>query len=103
MPLEVTKGFAVLRRTWKSGDVVELELPSRLRLEAIDAAHPEVVALMQGPLVLFAKTEAQPRADAGAGAGARRSGGAEWVIDTDGARCGWCRLPRLGTLRIRRT
>ena len=48
VPLEVTKGFAVVRRTWKSGDVVELELPSKLRLEAIDAAHPEVVALMRG-------------------------------------------------------
>ena len=83
VPLEVTKGFAVVRRTWKSGDGVELELPSRLRLEAIDAAHPEVVALMQGPLVLFAKTEAQPGLTREQVLGARRSGGAEWVIDTD--------------------
>ena len=82
MPLEVTKGFAVLRRKWKSGDVVELELPSTLRMEAIDAAHPEVVALMQGPLVLFAKTEEQPALTREQALGARRSAGAEWVIDT---------------------
>jgi DUF1680 family protein len=83
MPLEVTKGFAVLRRTWKSGDVVELELPSKLRLEAIDAAHPDVVALLHGPLVLFAKTEAQPALTRKQVLGARRSAGAEWVIETD--------------------
>ena len=83
MPLDVTKGFAVLRRKWKSGDVVELELPSKLRLEAIDAAHPEVVALLQGPLVLFAKTESQPRLTREQVLGARRSAGTEWVIDTD--------------------
>jgi DUF1680 family protein len=83
MALEVTKGFAVLRRKWRSGDVVELELPSKLRLEAIDSDHPEVVALMQGPLVLFAKTENQPGMTREQVLGARRSAGAEWVIDTD--------------------
>jgi hypothetical protein len=82
MPLEVTKGFAVVRRTWKSGDVVELELPSRLRVEAIDAAHPDVVALMKGPLVLFAKTESQPVLTRKQVLGARRNGSAEWVVDT---------------------
>ena len=83
VPLEVVKGFAMVRRTWRSGDVVELELPSRLRVEAIDAAHPEVVALMHGPLVLFAKTEAQPRLTREQVLGARRSAGAEWVVDTE--------------------
>jgi len=82
MPLDVSKGFAVVRRTWRNGDGVELELPSKLRVEAIDAAHPEVVALMRGPLVLFAKTESQPRLTREQVLGARRSAGAEWVIDT---------------------
>ena len=72
-----------MRRTWKNGDVVELELPSKLRLQAIDAAHPEVVALLQGPLVLFAKTEAQPVLTREQVLGARRSAGAEWVVETD--------------------
>src|SRR5579863_4472793 len=52
--------FAAIRRTWKDGDRVELELPMPLRLEVVDANHPNVVALMQGPLVLFAVADAQP-------------------------------------------
>jgi uncharacterized protein len=82
VPLEVTKGFAVIRRTWKSGDSMELELPSRLRVEAIDAAHPDVVALVKGPLVLFAKTEVQPSLTRKQVLGARRNGGSEWVVET---------------------
>ena len=46
--------FASIRRTWKDGDRVELELPMPLRLEPVDANHQNMVALMQGPLVLFA-------------------------------------------------
>jgi uncharacterized protein len=52
--------FASVRRTWKDGDRVELELPMPLRLEAIDANHPNLVALLHGPLVLFALADAQP-------------------------------------------
>jgi uncharacterized protein len=52
--------FASIRRTWKDGDRVELELPMPLRLEAVDANHPNNVALMQGPLVLMAVAESQP-------------------------------------------
>ena len=82
-PLAVTKGFARVLRTWKSGDVVELELPSKLRLEPIDTAHPEVAALMHGPLVLFAKTDEQPPLPRKHVLEARRSAGAAWEIDTD--------------------
>jgi uncharacterized protein len=49
--------FAAIRRTWKSGDRVELELPLKMRLEPIDAQHPELVALLYGPLVLMAVKE----------------------------------------------
>ncbi|MGA2100275.1 MAG: beta-L-arabinofuranosidase domain-containing protein, partial [Candidatus Sulfotelmatobacter sp.] len=52
--------FAGIRRTWKDGDRVELELPMPLRLEPVDANHPEIVALVQGPLVLLAVGESQP-------------------------------------------
>lgn len=45
--------FARVEREWKSGDRVELELPMKPRLEAVDAHHPDVVALLVGPLVLF--------------------------------------------------
>jgi len=57
----VDKGFATLRRKWKDGDRVELNLPMPMRLEAIDAQHPDTVALVRGPLVLFALTEDAPR------------------------------------------
>ncbi len=55
--------FASIRNTWKDGDLVELELPMPLRLETVDANHPEMVALLQGPLVLFAVAESQPSFD----------------------------------------
>lgn len=55
--------FAGLRNTWKNGDVIELELAMPLRLEQVDANHPNLVALMQGPLVLFAVADTQPTFD----------------------------------------
>ncbi len=55
--------FAAVRRTWKDGDRVELELPMPLRLEPVDANHPNLVALMRGPLVLFAVADSQPEFD----------------------------------------
>ena len=55
--------FAALRNTWKDGDRIEIELPMPLRLEAVDANHPKLVALVQGPLVLMAVAESQPTFD----------------------------------------
>ena len=55
--------FAAIRRTWKDGDRIELELSMRLRLEAVDDNHPKLVALLHGPLVLFAVADAQPTFD----------------------------------------
>ncbi len=55
-----TKGFASVNRKWKDGDRIELDLPMPLRLEAIDEQHPDTVALLRGPLVLFAVTENHP-------------------------------------------
>jgi uncharacterized protein len=51
--------FAEIRQTWKDGDRVELELPMPLRLEPVDAAHQNLVALLRGPLVLFAVADSQ--------------------------------------------
>jgi DUF1680 family protein len=55
--LAIPGQFAVIRRTWKNGDRVEVELPLRMRLESIDAQHTETVALLRGPLVLMAVKE----------------------------------------------
>jgi hypothetical protein len=56
--------FAPVRRTWKDGDRIQIEFPMPLRLEAVDTNHPNVVALVQGPLVLMAVAESQPAFDA---------------------------------------
>jgi hypothetical protein len=55
--------FVGIERTWKNGDRVELELPVPLRLEPVDANHPNLVALVRGPLVLFAVADSQPSFD----------------------------------------
>jgi len=60
----VSKGFASVRRKWKDGDRVELRMPLPMRLEAIDGSgtqHPDTVALVRGPLVLFALTDDAPK------------------------------------------
>lgn len=55
--------FVALRRLWKEGDRIQIELPGTLRLEAVDANHPNLVALLCGPLVLMALAETQPAFD----------------------------------------
>ncbi|MGO9994499.1 MAG: beta-L-arabinofuranosidase domain-containing protein [Steroidobacteraceae bacterium] len=45
--------FAAIQREWRAGDLVELELPVALRLQSVDAAHPDTVAMLAGPLVLM--------------------------------------------------
>jgi hypothetical protein len=54
----VTAGFLSLHRRWDPGDRIELQLPLALRTEAINVRHPETVALLRGPLVLFATPDA---------------------------------------------
>jgi hypothetical protein len=52
-PVEPGK-FLAIQRTWKDGDRVEMELEQPLRLEAVDDQNTNVVALMRGPVALFA-------------------------------------------------
>ncbi len=46
--------FATISRKWRSGDRIDMQLPRALRLEPITPFHPNTVALLCGPLVLFA-------------------------------------------------
>jgi len=54
VPVELEKGYAVLKRTWRPGDTVELELPMPVRRlvahQAVEADRGRV-ALQRGPLV----------------------------------------------------
>ena len=52
--------FLALRRTWKNGDRIEFEIGMPLRLKAIDEQNPNTVALMRGPLALFAVGDLPP-------------------------------------------
>ncbi len=52
--------FFTLRRQWKTGDVVELDLDQRLRTEAADRQTPDQIAVLRGPQVLFAVADTQP-------------------------------------------
>ncbi len=46
--------WANLDRTWKDGDRIELSLDMPLRLAPIDERHSQIVALLHGPVALFA-------------------------------------------------
>ncbi len=78
--------FAAIRRTWKSGDRVELELPLKMRLEPIDAQHADTVALLRGPLVLMAVKEKEgaplPKLTRAGLLGAKRVSERQWQVTT---------------------
>jgi DUF1680 family protein len=59
---EVVPGkFLALQRTWKNGDRLEFEIGMPLRLEAVDEQNPNAVALVHGPVPLFAVGELPPK------------------------------------------
>ena len=72
--------FATIRRSWKKGDRIEMGLPMRLRLEALDPQHPQTVALLCGPLVLFAITDDPPVVTARELLAAKKSGQQSWQV-----------------------
>ncbi len=53
--------FFPLKRTWKDGDLVQLEVDQTVRLEPVDAQNKDQVAIVRGPQVLFAIADEQPK------------------------------------------
>jgi Uncharacterized protein conserved in bacteria len=51
-------GYSTIKRTWKSGDTVEIRTPFNLRIEAFKD-NPDRFAFMYGPLVLAADVDAR--------------------------------------------
>jgi uncharacterized protein len=84
--LAVPGQFAAMRRQWRSGDRIELELPLKMRLETIDAQHTDTVALLRGPLVLMAvkseQTAALPTITRAQLLAARRVSERQWQADS---------------------
>jgi len=75
--------FAAIKRTWSDGDRIELELPMPLRLETVDANHPNLVGLLNGPVVLFAVADSQPTVERNALLQARPTNNAkgDWLAN----------------------
>jgi DUF1680 family protein len=46
--------FATIKRRWRKGDSVEIELPFSFRAAPIDDRNPDIVAMMRGPVMLTA-------------------------------------------------
>ncbi len=94
--------FASIEREWRSGDRVELDLPLRMRLQAVDDQHPGIVAVCAGPLVLMrvlddtkAHTSALPKATL---LSARRGGNDTlWTAGDDAHRFGLRTFADIGT------
>ena len=84
----VRGGFTGIERVWRQGDVVELDMPMALRLEALPsnggAMQLGTIALVYGPLVLFALREPQDvgalEIDSGALLKAERTGPRAWSV-----------------------
>jgi DUF1680 family protein len=76
--------FAGVQREWKDGDRIDLDLPLKARLEAIDAQHPETVALLVGPVVLFAVTDGEPTVTRAQLLAAKKSGAQSWQVEAAG-------------------
>ena len=79
----VPGNFALVRREWKNGDRVELDLPMKTRLETIDKEHPDTVALLRGPLVLFAVTTSAPNITRAQVLATEKAGEGTWRVTTD--------------------
>jgi hypothetical protein len=52
--------FLAVRRNWKSGDIIELDVSQTVRTEPVDRQNTDQVALIRGPQVLFAISDKQP-------------------------------------------
>jgi DUF1680 family protein len=63
---QIVKGYAMITRRWKKGDIIELEMPLEVqRLKADPRIHADenLVALQYGPLVYNVETADQPNLD----------------------------------------
>ena len=74
--------FASLRRHWRNGDHVELELPMKIRLQPLDGRNPDTVALLRGPLVLFPVTTSPGKVTRQQLLDAKAAGAGKWQVAT---------------------
>ena len=80
--------WAEIDRTWKDGDRVELTLDMPLRLVPIDSGHSDLVALVRGPVALFAIEPGAEKMTKAQMLSATRvsAGSGDWEVATDTGR-----------------
>ena len=82
-PMTLEAGtFASCQRRWMTGDSLDLEIPMTPRLESIDPQHPDIVALLCGPLVLFPITSTPPVVTRAQLLAATRTGSRRWLVES---------------------
>ena len=76
--------WAELDREWKDGDRVEFSIDMPLRLVPLDAQHANLVALLHGPVALFAIEPGSKRISRTQLLAAQRAaaGSADWHVAT---------------------
>ena len=95
--------FAAIRREWKSGDRIEYHIDTSLRLEAIDAQHPQVQALLVGPLALFAVDSLDSRFTRAEllAAQQRSAGSTDWQVQSATGTVTFRSFPAIGDEKYR--
>jgi DUF1680 family protein len=95
--------FAAIRREWKSGDRIEYHIDIPLRLEAIDPEHPQVQALLAGPLALFAVDSPDSRFTRAQllAAQQRAAGSADWLVQSATGTVTFRSFPAIGEEKYR--
>ncbi len=76
--------FVEITRTWADKDSVKIQFDMGLRLEALNAKHPEMAALVFGPLVLFPVNSPDDIYSREQLMGVKRKTETEWQINTAG-------------------
>ncbi len=88
-PVSLQPGtFAALQREWKDGDEIEYAMDMPLRLEPVDQPNPDTVALLYGPLALFATSALDVRLTRAQLLGARQfgAGSSDWIVQSSAGR-----------------
>ncbi len=95
--------WAQIERDWQDGDRIEFSMEMPLRLAPIDAQHQNIIALLHGPVALFAiepgtKTLGKTQLMAAQRVGPESS---DWEVKTDGGKVTLKQFPAITNERYR--
>ena len=95
--------WAELNRTWKDGDRIEFSIDMPLRLVPIDRQHTDLVALVHGPVALFAiePGEQKPTRQQLLAAQKSSSTSSDWTVLTDRGKVVMRSYPEISEERYR--